>query len=114
MSVNSGFVEYIIDLLSPYAEVKSRRMFGGYGLYLRNITFAIIIDDELYFKADSLLSEEYKKSGSYPFTYQKKEKTIALSYWYVPDRVLEDGDLLKVWFGKSFTVAAVKKDKGKK
>ena len=111
MSANSGFVEYIIDLLSSYAEVKSRRMFGGYGLYSGNIMFAIIIEDELYFKVDDVLSEEYRKSGSYPFTYQKNEKTVALSYWYVPDKVFEDGDLLKTWFSKSLAIAIDKKRK---
>ena len=30
---NNGFVEYIIDLLSEYGDISSRKMFGGYGLY---------------------------------------------------------------------------------
>ena len=41
---NSGFVDYIIDCLSPYGNISARRMFGGYGLYLNQIIFAIIID----------------------------------------------------------------------
>ena len=102
---NSGFVDYIIDLLSDFGNISARRMFGGYGLYLNKIIFAIIIDDELYFKADSDLAIEYKKAGSYPFTYQKNDKTVALSYWYVPAEIIEAQDLLKNWFSKSLGVA---------
>lgn len=70
-------------------------MLGGYGLYLNKIIFAIIIDDELHFKADSDLSLERSKAGSYPFTYQKN-KTVALRYWYVPAEIIENENLLKV------------------
>lgn len=77
---NSGFVDYIIDLLSSFGNISARRMFGGYGLYFNKIIFAIIIDDELYFKTDSDLALEYAQTGSYPFTYQKNDKIVALSY----------------------------------
>ena len=102
---NSGFVDYIIDLLSQYGNISARRMFGGYGIYLNKIMFAIIIDDELYFKADSHLSQEYKKANSHPFTYQRKDKIIALSYWYIPAEIIENEELLKSFFDKSVALA---------
>ncbi len=102
---NTGFVDYILDLLSIYGNISSRRMFGGYGIYLNKIIFAIIIDDELYFKADNDLAEKYKQAGSHPFTYQKNDKTIALSYWYISAEVIETQDLLKDWFNQSLSVA---------
>ena len=101
---NSEFVEYIMDMLSRFSEVKLYRMFGGYGLYSGKLIFAIIIDDELYFKVDAKLMEEYKNAGSFPFTYTREGKTIALSYWSVPSDVIEDADLLKEWFNKSLKV----------
>lgn len=110
---NSGFVDYIIDLLSQYGDISARRMFGGDGLYFNKTIFAIIIDDELYFKADINLSLEYKQAGSYPFTYQKNDKTVALSYWYVPAEIIETQDSLKDWFNKSLNVATSIKKKVK-
>jgi DNA transformation protein len=102
---NTGFVNYIIDLLSQYGNISARRMFGGYSIYLNKTIFAIIIDDELYFKADSDLGLEYKKVGSYPFTYQRNDKRVSLSYWYAPAEIIEAPDLLKDWFDKSLKVA---------
>ena len=64
-----------------------------------------LLGDELYFKVDVKLAEEYKNAGSFPFTYKRDDKTIALSYWYVPSEIIEDRDLLKEWFNKSLGVA---------
>lgn len=108
------FVEYITDILSSIKEVKTRKMFGGYGIYCNNVMFAVIIDNELYFKADNTLAEEYKKFDSFPFTYQRDNKTIALSYWYVPSEVIEDTELLETWFNKSLELAQNKKRKNVK
>ena len=102
---NSEFVEHIMDILSSFSDIKLCRMFGGYGIYRGKIIFAIIMDDELYFKVDAKLAEKYKNAGSFPFTYKRDDKTIALSYWYVPSEVIEDIDLLKEWFNKSLGVA---------
>ncbi|MEK6734642.1 MAG: TfoX/Sxy family protein [Pseudomonadota bacterium] len=109
----NSFVEYILDILSNFGNIKSREMFGGYGLYSDKIFFAIIADDELYFKADETLAEEYKRSGSYPFTYQRGNKTFSMSYWYVPAEIIEDSDLIKDWYNKSSAVARNKKSKRK-
>lgn len=106
---SNGFVEYITDLLSSYGDITSRRMFGGYGIYCNKIIFSIIADDELYFKADKELAKEYQSAGSRPFTYQKDEKRVALSYWYVPIDIIEDEDNLKNWFVKSLAVARLTK-----
>ena len=53
---NSGFVEHIMDILSRFGDMRLHRMFGGYGIYRGKIIFAIIIDDELYFKVDVKLA----------------------------------------------------------
>ena len=106
---NSEFVDYIIDLLSAYGTIRARRMFGGYGIYCNKIIFAIIINDELYFKAVGDLAKEYKNAGSFPFSYKLDNKTIALSYWQVPSEIIEEEDLLKTWFNKSLQLAIEKK-----
>ncbi|MBI3574988.1 MAG: TfoX/Sxy family protein [Gammaproteobacteria bacterium] len=38
-------------------------MFGGYGIYQRDTIFAIIIDDRLYFKTDSLTCAAFTARG---------------------------------------------------
>ena len=80
-------------------------MFGGYGIYCDNIIFAIIFNNELYFKADKDLAKDFASQGSVAFTYESKGKVTALSYWKVPIDIIEDDDQLKIWFDKSMKIA---------
>jgi DNA transformation protein len=94
---NDEFVDYVIELLEPFNVVRARKMFGGYGLYIDNKIFALIIDRELYFKANSETSKFFAQWGSTPFSYQRQGKNIQMSYWRVPPVVLENQELLEKW-----------------
>jgi DNA transformation protein len=88
----SEFLEYVLDCLSPLGTITSRAMFGGYGIYKDGLIFAVIIKDELYFKANKNTEEFYKSHDSLPFTYQGKKGPVKMNYWKV------DTDHLKAWF----------------
>lgn len=103
--MSNEFVEYVLDCMEGFGSLSARKMFGGFGLYIGKQIFAIIVDNELYFKADKLLGEEYAQQGSYPFTYEREGKKIALSYYLVPISVIEDKESLKSWFNRSMKVA---------
>ena len=84
-------------------------MFGGYGIYCNNLIFAIVVNDDLYFKADKILAKVFEDQGSNPFTYEAKAKTVSMSYYKVPIEIIEDEEQLKIWFEQSFAVAKKKK-----
>ena len=86
-------------------------MFGGFGLYYNGIMFALIIDNELYFKADDKSAEFFKRSSSEPFTYENKGRTIKVSYWKVLPEILEDHEALKIWYDMAYKAALNKKRK---
>ncbi len=91
------FLDYIIDTLSSLYEIKARKMFGGYGLYINAEIFALIIKKELYFKANKKTSAWFMQFDSEPFSYKRNGKLIKLSYWKVPPEVLENQALLEQW-----------------
>ncbi|MFA5877385.1 MAG: TfoX/Sxy family protein [Candidatus Paceibacterota bacterium] len=92
---NKTFHDYVVgDLLSHMEGLGSRAMFGGYGLYLDGIIFGIIAEDALYLKVDDTNRKEYESFGSSPFTYQKKEKEYAMSYWVIPEEIMENRERL--------------------
>lgn len=107
--VDNSFVEYVKDLLSSYGFIRARSMFGGYGIYCDNVIFAIIINDELYFKSDQELAKYFSGQGSSAFTYESKGKIVTMSYWKVPSEIIENEESLKIWFNKSMNVATKKK-----
>ena len=47
------FAAYCVELLSPLGVTRSRRMFGGHGLYVDELFVAIILGEQLYLKADA-------------------------------------------------------------
>jgi DNA transformation protein and related proteins len=101
----SEYLDYIKDLLSPFEPLIIKRMFGGYGVYKNKLMIALIASNEIYFKADKKASEYFLSYESEPFTYDKKGKTISLSYWKLPPEVAEDKELLEKWLDLSYEAA---------
>ena len=96
------FVKYIEEILEPFGPIKIRPMFGGYGIYKLDIIFAVIVHNELYFKADPNTAEYFKSEGSEVLTFDSKGKTISMQYYKVLDEVLENKALLEKWFNLAY------------
>ena len=111
MPVNGNFLDYVVDQLSEAGPVEARRMFGGAGLYLNGLFFGLIADDILYFKVDESNREDYTGAGMEPF---RPFGTYSMSYYRVPEGVLEDSRKLTEWARKSLMAAAKKGATAKK
>lgn len=99
------FLVFIMDSLSTLGGISSRAMFGGHGIYKDGVIFALIADNELYFKTDDRNKSDFAARSSHPFTYKKKDKNVSLSYWEVPVDILEDRETLIEWAKKAYLVA---------
>ena len=104
----SNFVDYVVsDLLSGFQGVRARAMFGGHGIYKDDTMFAIIVDDELYYKVDDSNRRDFEKLDSKPFMYTAKgrKKPVTMSYWKLPAEVMDDLQILEEWTDKAVRVA---------
>ena len=89
-------------------------MFGGWAIYKGGTIFGIIAGGELYFKVDDENRVEFEKLESHPFIYTKKDgKQIAMSYWLVPEEIIEDRDKLLVLVEQSVAVSRRSKTRKK-
>ena len=111
MPVSNDYRDFVLEQLAAVGSVSSRAMFGGVGLYLDGLFFAIIDDDVLYFKADDASRKRYEAAGSRPFCPDPSRPEQAMGYWQVPGEVLEDPDELAAWARESAAVALVKRSK---
>jgi len=100
-----GFSAYVSDILGDLGDVSIRPMFGGGGVYSGGVMFALIADDCLYFKVDDANKACYEQAGANPFTYSRKGKTYAMSYYLVPEDILEDDDLRMEWARQAWDAA---------
>jgi DNA transformation protein and related proteins len=108
MPVSQEYLNYVADQLTGLGQVKSKRMFGGAGLYLDGIFFGLVADDVLYFKVDDTNKADYVAAGSGPFKPFGND-SYEMGYYEVPGDVLEDPELMKEWAMKALSVAKMKK-----
>ncbi len=99
------FVTHVLDLLEPLGPVSAIHMFGGYGIYLHRLMFALVASDTLYLKVDDESRGEFEAAGLEPFRYTKKGKTYQMSYHEAPEDALEDAELLRDWARKAVDAA---------
>jgi DNA transformation protein len=110
MPISDEFVDYVIDQLSAWGEVSSRKMFGGAGLYHDGMMFGLVADDVAYLKVDDSNREDFVRAGASPFNpYPDKVKTAVMSYYEIPADVLESPTVLAEWAQRSFDIARKKK-----
>lgn len=107
------YCDFLIDALTPWAPVRARAMFGGFGLYKADLMFGLVADEVLYLKVDDTNRADYEAAGTGPFTYSSNGKTRSMSYWQVPAEVLEDEEIFAQWAEKAFAVALQAKRKPK-
>ena len=50
MASHPDFVDYVAEQLREAGTIRSRKMFGEYGLYCDDVFFAVICDDQLFVK----------------------------------------------------------------
>jgi len=106
MTASEGFVELLKDALSGLGPVSVRRMFGGAGIYADGVMFGLIAGDTLYLKADAQSQRAFEAEGLEPFTYQARGKRrIAMSYWRIPERLLDDPDEMVEWARRALAAA---------
>lgn len=99
------FVTHTVDMLQALGPVYSRRMFGGHGLFLDGLMFALIANHDLYFKADDDNRGHFEAEGLSPFTYQSQGKTRSLSYYQAPEEALENLEVMREWGNLGFAAA---------
>jgi DNA transformation protein and related proteins len=111
MAVSNDYRDFVLEQLAAAGRVSPRAMFGGVGLYLDGLFFALIDDDTLYFKADDASRKRYEAAGSRPFCPDPLRPEQSMGYWQVPAEVLEVPDELVVWAREAVGAALAKRSK---
>jgi DNA transformation protein len=89
--------ERITELFSSFGRVTVRRMFGGAGIFADGLMIGLISDGDIYLKADETSVAAFRDEGMKPFTYGKRGGRAVMSYWRMPDRLLDDPEELAQW-----------------
>ena len=89
--------DYLEDLFAPFGPITVRRMFGGQGVRFGDLMIALVLRGDIYLKADAETVPRFEAVGSVPFDYDRKGKSVSLSYWRMPEEAVDDPDALREW-----------------
>jgi DNA transformation protein len=94
-AAHASFVAFVVEQLDSLGGVRAKSMFGGHGIYSRDVFFAVVDEGRLYFRVDDETRPRYVERGMGPFTYAPD---MAMhGYYEVPVDVLEDAAELARW-----------------
>jgi DNA transformation protein len=98
MVASDSFAEFLRERLAPIGRVTTRRMFGKTGVFCDGVMFGMVTENTLYFRVDDENRVTFKEAQSFPpLNYAKKGRTIDLSFWRAPERLLDEPDELVTW-----------------
>jgi len=98
MVASDGFAEFLRDQFASLGRITLRRMFGKTGVFCDGAMFGMVTENTLYFRVDDQNRVTFKEAESFPpLNYEKKGRTIDLSFWRVPERLFDQPDELVTW-----------------
>jgi DNA transformation protein len=95
------------DLFHDFGRVAVRRMFGGEGIFVGDLMIGLVMDDQIYLKTGDSNRADFEAEGAKPFTYRrgKEGNATSLSYYTVPERLLDDPEEFCRWARQAHDVA---------
>lgn len=99
--------EFLNELFAPFGKVVIRNMFGGIGVFHRNVAIALVVQGSLLLKADEGSIPDFEAEGmSHREFIRKDGKSVNMGYWHVPEWLLDEPDEFAIWAAKAFEAAA--------
>ncbi|MGL5109846.1 MAG: TfoX/Sxy family DNA transformation protein, partial [Vibrio ordalii] len=81
-------------LFEQLGRVKSRSMFGGFGIFVDDTMFALVVNDKLHIRADDLSTSRFKEQGYEPYIYKKRGFPVVTKYFALPDNCWQNPSLI--------------------
>jgi DNA transformation protein len=97
MPNSPSFVEHALELFSLVGPARARRMFGGHGLYLGDVMFGLLDDDELFLKTDAQTVARFEEAHCEAWVYASPRGPQRTSYYRPPDEAHEDPEAMLPW-----------------
>lgn len=103
MASSIDYLDFILDQLSNWKAINTKRMFGCIGLYADGLMFGVISKELVYFKVNASSKNNYLKLESKPLKLFKNNSIVA-SFYEVPIQILEDSSQFIIWAEESLNI----------
>ncbi len=107
----SEFVDFLHEVFQHFGPIRSRKMFGGHGIYHQDLMFGLVANDELYLKTDKENIAEFEALELGAFEYNKDGKIMKMSYFRAPETIYDDFEEASRWAQSAYGAAVRAKRK---
>ncbi|MGR5067181.1 MULTISPECIES: TfoX/Sxy family DNA transformation protein [Vibrio] len=83
-----------MKLFEALGTIKSRSMFGGFGLFADETMFALVVNNQLHIRGDQKTSSDFETQGLKPYVYKKRGFPVVTKYYAISDDLWESTDRL--------------------
>jgi DNA transformation protein len=98
MSFDETLYAWTQETLESLGRVSMRKMMGGATLYLDGTIFAILVRDEIWFKADEETNAAWDAEGCERFSMTFKDGRVdTMNYRRGPADVYDDAEAMQHW-----------------
>ena len=103
MTISKDFADYCCELLSGVGTPTAKRMFGGFAVYVEDVSIAWLLDlnkdnnAKLFLKASDETRAQYEAAGCQRFVYDMKGVPKSVNYYTAPDDAMESPDAMLPW-----------------
>lgn len=105
MNDDEAYIAFLHELLEPLGQIRTRKMFGGHGVYCNDLFIAIVVDGQLYLKVDELTQPAFEAAGCAAFVYTSKGRSVPMSYWNAPEEALDSAEEMRPWARRAVEAA---------
>ncbi|NLS11301.1 TfoX/Sxy family DNA transformation protein [Vibrio sp. SM6] len=99
-----------MTLFEPLGSIKSRSMFGGFGLFADETMFALVVNNKLHLRAAKDTAALYQAKGFEPYVYRKRGFPVVTKYFAVADSVEQEPSTLLELATQALHFANVEKE----
>ena len=101
----SAFVESLHEVFERLGRIRTRRMFGGHGIWHEDRMIALVVNETLYLKADAESAPHFDALDLPPFTYERQGQSMPMSYRLAPADLFEDRHEAALWGRRAYEAA---------
>jgi DNA transformation protein len=76
-----------LRLFEQFGKVKSRSMFGGFGIFVDDAMFALVVNNTLHIRSNDSTVEAFKAAGYQPYVYKKRGFPVVTKYYALPEEL---------------------------
>lgn len=98
MAVDQAFIDRVSELFAFVPDLRTRRMFGGLGVYSGDAMFALADDAEVFLKTDAETRPRFEAEGLGPFTPIMNGEPVEMGgYRQLPEDAWDDEEVAREW-----------------